>query len=106
MGLCQEYVLCREPVIAYPRSHQIISLILDAATQTEEEKGTIFCKTDDKGDPNAYILCQQKIANQWKELHPLFLKMQATCWGMNHFSTFLILYTDHKPLEKMGKVRV
>jgi hypothetical protein len=37
------------------------------------------------------------------------LEMQVACWGMDHFSTFLrgqkfILYTDHKPLEKFGKV--
>ena len=35
--------------------------------------------------------------------------MQASLWGMDHFSTYLrgrhfTLFTDHKPLEKLGKV--
>ncbi len=35
--------------------------------------------------------------------------MQAAIWGMDHFSTYLqgrkfTLITDHRPLEKLGKV--
>jgi hypothetical protein len=30
--------LCSEPVIAYPRSDRIFSLIVDAATGTEDKK--------------------------------------------------------------------
>jgi hypothetical protein len=35
--------------------------------------------------------------------------MQAVIWGMEHFVTYLrgrqfTLYTDHRPLEKLGKV--
>jgi hypothetical protein len=35
--------------------------------------------------------------------------MQAANWGMEHFGTYLIgqkftLFTDHRPLEKLGKV--
>ncbi len=35
--------------------------------------------------------------------------MQAAIWGMEHFSTYLLgrkftLYTNHRPLEKLGKV--
>jgi hypothetical protein len=40
---------------------------------------------------------------------PFLLEMQAAIWGMEHFKTYLRgkhlnLYTDHKPLEKLGKV--
>jgi hypothetical protein len=40
---------------------------------------------------------------------PFLLEMQAAIWGMEHFSTYLrgrkfTLYTDHRPLEKLGKV--
>jgi len=40
---------------------------------------------------------------------PFLLEMQAAIWGMDHFSTYLrgrkfTLITDHRPLEKLGKV--
>jgi hypothetical protein len=40
---------------------------------------------------------------------PFLLEMQAAIWGMDHFSTHLrgrkfTLVTDHRPLEKLGKV--
>jgi hypothetical protein len=40
---------------------------------------------------------------------PFLLEMQAAIWGMEYFSTYLrgrkfTLYTDHRPLEKLGKV--
>ena len=35
--------------------------------------------------------------------------MDAAIWGMNHFKTYVVgkhfaLFTDHKPLETLGKV--
>ena len=44
-----------------------------------------------------------------KNYTPFLLEMQAAIWGMDHFSTYLrgrhfTFFTDHKPLEKMGKV--
>jgi hypothetical protein len=40
---------------------------------------------------------------------PFLLEMQAAIWGMDHFTTYLqgrkfTLITDHRPLEKLGKV--
>jgi len=40
---------------------------------------------------------------------PFLLEMQAANWGMEHFGTYLIgqkftLFTDQRPLEKLGKV--
>jgi hypothetical protein len=46
--------LCSEPVIAYPRSDGTFSLIVDAATSTEVEKGglgAILCQADERGEP-------------------------------------------------------
>jgi hypothetical protein len=42
-------------------------------------------------------------------MHPFLVEMQAAIWGMEHFATYLrgkhfILYSDNKPLEKLGKV--
>jgi hypothetical protein len=44
-----------------------------------------------------------------KKNTPFLLEMQAAIWGMDHFSTYLkgrhfTLFSDHKPLEKLGKV--
>jgi hypothetical protein len=40
---------------------------------------------------------------------PFLLEMKAAIWGMEHFGTYLrgqkfTLFTDHRPLEKLGKV--
>ena len=40
---------------------------------------------------------------------PYLLEMQAAIWAMEHFDTHLrgrhfTLFTDHRPLEKVGKV--
>jgi hypothetical protein len=50
-----------------------------------------------------------KLQKHEKNYTPFLLEMQATIWAMEHFSTYLIgrhfmLYTDHKPMEKLGKV--
>ncbi len=44
-----------------------------------------------------------------KNYKPFLLERQAAIWGMDHFSTYLkgrhfTLFSDHKPLEKLGKV--
>ena len=44
-----------------------------------------------------------------KNYTPFLLEMQAGVWAMDHFDTYLrgrhfTWYTDHKPLEKLGKV--
>ncbi len=47
--------LFSEPVVAYPRSNRVYSLIVDAATSTLEAKGglgAILCQTDAKGEPS------------------------------------------------------
>ena len=39
---------------------------------------------------------------------PYLLEMDAAVWAMKHFETHLgkhfVLFTDHKPLETLGKV--
>jgi hypothetical protein len=46
--------MCSEPVVAYPWSNRTVSLIVDAATGIEDEKGglgTILCHNDERGEP-------------------------------------------------------
>jgi hypothetical protein len=104
--------LCSEPVIAYPRSDRTFSLIVDAATGTVDEKGglgAILCQPDQIGNPRVNSYASRALTITEKNYTPFLLEMQAACWGMDHFSTFIrgqkfILYKDHKPLEKLGKV--
>ena len=51
----------------------------------------------------------QKLVQHEKNYTPYLLEMQAAIWAMEHFDTHLwgwhfTLYTDHRPLEKLGKV--
>jgi hypothetical protein len=106
--------LYSEPVIAFPRSDRTFYLIVDAATGTEDEKGglgAILCQTDERGNPRVISYASRALTINKKNYTPFLLEMQATCWGFDHFSTFLrgqkfILYTHHKPLEKLGKVHI
>ena len=50
-----------------------------------------------------------KLQKHEKNYTPFLLEMQAAIWGMDHLNTYLrgrhfTLFTDHKPLEKLGKV--
>jgi hypothetical protein len=84
----------------------------NAATGTEDEKvglGAIFCQSDVKGEPRVFFYANRALSISEKNYTPFLLEMQSACSGINHFSTFLrghklILYTDHKPLEKLGNV--
>jgi hypothetical protein len=83
--------LCSEPVIAYPRSEKAFSLIVGAATSSEEEKGilgAILCQTDKKGNPRVIYYASRALSTGEKNYKTFLLEMQAACWGMDHFSTF------------------
>jgi hypothetical protein len=104
--------LSSETVATYPRSDRVYLLIVDAATGTPEAKGglgAILCQTDAKGEHRVISYASRALTNNEKNYTPFTLKMQAACWGMNYFSTYLkghkfILFIDHKPLEKLSTV--
>jgi hypothetical protein len=104
--------LCSEPVVVYPRSDRCYSLIVDAATGTPEAKGglgAILCQTNAKGEPRVISYASRALTDSEKNYTPFLLEMQAACWGMDHFITYLkghnfILFTNHKPLEKLSTV--
>jgi hypothetical protein len=61
------------------------------------------------GEHHAIAYASRKLLTHERNYTPFLLEMQAAIWGMNHFDTHLrgrhfILFTDHKPLEKLGKV--
>jgi hypothetical protein len=61
------------------------------------------------GEHCVIAYASQKLQKHEKNYTPFLLEMQAAIWGMDHFSTYLkgqyfTLFSDHKPLEKLGKV--
>ena len=105
-------ILCSEPVVDYPRKDRPYSLITDAALGDEKNDGglgAILTQQNPKGEHCVIAYASRKLQKHEKNYTPFLLEMQAAIWAMDHFSTYLIgrhftLYTDHKPLEKLGKV--
>ena len=105
-------ILCSEPVIAYPRRDRRYALITDAALGDDNHAGglgAILTQMSEDGSHNVIAYASRKLQKHEMNYTPFLLEMQASIWGMEHFETYLrgkhfILYTDHKPLEKLGKV--
>ncbi len=96
--------LTSEPVMAFPKSDRQYALITDAATGTADTPGglgAILTQVDNEG--NFYAISFVSRMNY----SPFLLEAAAAVWGMDFFNEYLkgkrfILYTDHKPLEKLG----
>ena len=105
-------ILCSEPVIGYPRRDRDYALITDAALGDDKNPGglgAILTQIDQKGEHVVIAYASRKLQKHEKNYTPFLIEMQAAIWGMEHFHTYLrgrhfTLFTDHKPLEKLGKV--
>ena len=105
-------ILCSEPVVDYPRRDRPYALITDAALGDDKKDGglgAILSQVNEKGEFCVIAYASRKLQKHEKNYTPFLLEMQAAIWAMDHFSTYLrgrhfTLYTDHKPLEKLGKV--
>jgi transposase InsO family protein len=104
--------LCSEPVVNYPRRDRPFSLIVDASTGNEKVDGglgAILTQPDSSGELHVVAYASRSLSKHEKNYTPFLLEMTACCWGIDHFSTYLrgrkfVLYTDHKPLEKLSTV--
>ena len=104
--------LCSEPIVAYPRRNRTYTLITDASLGLGEKPGglgAILTQLDEKGEHHVIAYASRKLQKHECNYTPFLLEMQAALWGMDHFDTYLrgrpfILFTDHRPLEKLGKV--
>jgi hypothetical protein len=102
--------LISEPVMAFPRLDRQYALITDATMGTADTPGglgAIHTQVDKDGKfyDISFSSCQLK--DHEKNYSPFLLEAAAAIWGMDHFNEYLkgkkfILYTDHKPLEKLG----
>jgi hypothetical protein len=103
--------LISEPVMAFPRVDRQYALITDAATGTADRPGglgAILTQVDKDGKFYAISFASRQLKDHEKNYSPFLLEAAAAAvWGMDHFNEYLkgkkfILYTDHKPLEKLG----
>jgi len=105
-------LLCSEPVLSYPRRDRTYALITDASfgdDTTAGGLGAILAQVDDKGTFHVISYASRKLQKFEKNYTPFLLEMQAAIFGMETFDVYLkgrhfLLFTDHRPLEKLGKV--
>jgi hypothetical protein len=106
-------LLCSQPVLAYPRSDRQYVLITDDASFGDEHTsgrlGAILTHIDSTGKFYVIAYASRKLQKHKKNYTPFLLEMQAAIFGLETFEVHLKgcqfkLFTDHKPLEKLGKV--
>ena len=105
-------LLCSQPVLAYPRADRQYALITDASFGDEHTAGglgAILTQIDNQGKFYVIAYASRKLQKHEKNYTPFLLEMQAAIFGMETFEVHLKgrqfkLFTDHKPLEKLGKV--
>jgi hypothetical protein len=104
--------LCSEPIVDYPRRDRPYALIVDATLGDDAHPGglsAILSQINKSGEHCVIAYASRNLKKHEKNYTPFLLEMQAAIWGMDHFSTYLkgrhfTLFSDHKPLEKLGKV--
>ncbi len=102
--------LTSEPVMAFPKVNWQYALITNAATGTANTLGglgAILTQVDKEGNFYAISFPSRQLKDHEKNYSPFLLEAAAAVWGMDFFNEYLkgkhfILYTDHKPLEKLG----
>ncbi len=102
--------LVSEPVMAFPWADRQCALITDAATGTADTAGGLWAILRQKDEfDNFYAIsyASRQLKDHEKNYSPFLLESAAAVWGMDIFNEYLkgkkfILFTDHKPLEKMG----
>ena len=104
--------LISEPIVSYPRKDRPYSLIVDASTGGEGFEGgfgAILCQQDKGGNFHVIAYASRGLQTHEKNYTPYLAEMMSAVWAMGHFDTYLrgkhfTLFTDHRPLEKLGKV--
>jgi RNase H-like domain found in reverse transcriptase len=85
-------------------------LITHAATWTADTPGglgAILTQVDKEGNFHAISFASMQLKENEMNYSPFLLEAAVAVWGMDFFNKYLkgkrfILYTDHKPLEKLG----
>ena len=69
--------------------------------------GAILAQVDRLGTFHVISYGSRQLVKHEKNYSPYLLEMAAAVWGMEFYDEYLrgkhfTLYTDHKPLEKLG----
>jgi hypothetical protein len=96
--------------MAFPKADWQYALVTDVATGTADTPGglrAILTQVNKDGQFYAILFASRQLKDHKKNHSPFLLEAPATVWGMDFFNEYLrgkqfILYTDHKPLEKLG----
>ncbi len=107
-----QWLLCSQPVLAYPRSDEQYALITDASfddKNTVGGLGAILTQMDKEGCFYVIAYASRKLQKYEQNYTPFLLEMQAAIFGMETFEVHLKgrhfkLFTNYKLLEKLGKV--
>ena len=96
--------------MVFPRADRQYILITDAATGTADSPGglgAILTQIDKEGNHYDISFASRQLKDHEKNYSPFLFEAAAAVWGMEVFNEYLrgkqfILFTDHKPLEKLG----
>lgn len=100
------------PIVHHPQPQLRYALITDAC-QGDAKKpggyGAILAQILPDGEFQVISYASRVLTEIEKNYAPFLLEMSASVWAMRHFSHYLkgrhfVLYTDHKPLIKLGSV--
>ncbi len=102
--------LTSEPVMAFPKADRQYALIMDAATRTAATPGglgVILTQVNKDGNFYAISFASRQLKDHEKNYSLFLLEAAAAARGMDFYNEYLkgkqfIMYTDHKPLEKLG----
>jgi hypothetical protein len=102
--------LTSKQVMAFPKSDHQYALITDAATGTADTPGglgAILTQVDKEENFHGISFASRQLKDHEMNYLPFLLEAAAAVWGMDFFNKYLkgkrfILYTDHKPLKKLG----
>jgi RNase H-like domain found in reverse transcriptase len=94
----------------FPHLDRKYTLIMNAATLTADsvgDLGAILMQIDSHDNFYTISFASRQLKDHKNNYSPFLLEAVAAVWGMDVFNKYLkgkqlILYTDHKPVEKMG----
>ena len=104
--------LCEPPVVGYPQRDRTFILHTDGASGDAENPGglgAVLSQEQGNGEERVIAYASRALKEHEKNYSAYLLEMAAAVFGIEHFDVYLkgkkfILYTDHRPLEKLSAV--